>query len=219
MLENHLVGDIKEFMNGQTKLRMVICNLAFPVKVSIVPRKWSFHRVFILMILSSNQPFTVKLTVTLLQESKNLEITTGSLIQQSIDLDMEKGEFLTEQLRPWNQRDMKKTSQKPLLLRRRLKISKVFHQTYWVFLGTWDKDKLQDLTTYTVLKTFKVKTHGMQLDAFMGNQLPLRYYPIKILVNRSDQIVEMLWEKKKILIEVSDAQLSERTFHTKISKV
>jgi hypothetical protein len=52
------------------------------------------------MILSSNQPFTVKLTVTLLQESKNLEITTGSLIQQSIDLDMEKGEFLTEQLRP-----------------------------------------------------------------------------------------------------------------------
>lgn len=136
MLENHLVQVIKEFTIGQRRLRMVICNLVFLVKVSIAPKKWFSHKVYIWVILKSKQPFTVKLTATSPLVSKNLEIITGSLIQQSTDLDMVKREFSMEQQRLWNQRDMTMISPKPWLLKRQSKITKVFHPTYWAFQRT-----------------------------------------------------------------------------------
>ena len=94
--ENHWVQAIREFMIGQRRRKMEICNLVFLVKVLIVQKKWFSHKMCIWVKLTNRNNFIEKLMATLLQESRNPEIIIGNSIQQSTDLGMEKREFLTE---------------------------------------------------------------------------------------------------------------------------
>ena len=182
--ENHWVQAIREFMTGLRKPIMETCSLVFLVKALTAQRKWFSHKMYIWMKLMIKKDFIEKLTATMPLENKNREITIGNLIQQNTDLGMEKKEFLTELQKHWNLRDTMMISQKPWLLKRPLKISKAFHQTYWAFPKISDKDKLQDQTTYTVSKTFKATILGTLPDVSMENQTQEKLNQTEILENQ-----------------------------------
>lgn len=82
-----------------------------------------------------------------------------------------------------------------------------------------DKVKIPDLIMFTASKTFKERTHGMPQDAFMVSQTQERLFQIAISAILSNPTAEMSFVNPKMLIEVSGAQPSERTFHLKSSKV
>lgn len=110
--ENRWAQVIREFMTGQRRLIMEICNSVFLVKVLTVQRKWYSQKMCIWVRLSNKRIFIEKLMATLLQENKNQEIIIGNSIQQSTDLGTEKREFSMELQRHWSQRDMMMISQK-----------------------------------------------------------------------------------------------------------
>lgn len=140
----------------------------------------------------NNSNYIEKLTVTFNQENRKKEITIGSLIQMSICLDTENKEYQMELPRLLNLRDMVMISLKLSLLKKQQKILKVYHLIFQDNQETQAKAKIQDQIMCTVLKMFKETIHGMQLDVSTVNHQHKKFNLIKILVNQSNQIVEML---------------------------
>lgn len=77
-----------------------------------------------------NKIYIEKLMEISNQENRKKETIIGNLIQMSTFLVMEKKEYWMELQKLFNQRDMEATSQRLLLLRKLLKISKEFHQIF-----------------------------------------------------------------------------------------
>ena len=112
-----------------------------------------------------------RLMVTSSQESKRIEIMNGNSIQITTFSDMEKKELKTEL--PWHftPRDMKTNSQKQPSSRRQSRIIELSLKTSLENQRTWDKvNQIEVPILFTASKTFKEKTHGTLLDAFMVNQ-------------------------------------------------
>lgn len=163
---------------------------------------------------------TRKLTETSSQESKRIEIMNGNSIQMPTFSDMVKREQKMELLWPYMPSDTKINSQKPQSSKRLLK---TIRQQPKIFL---DNQRTQvrvkligDPISFMVLRMFKVPIHGMPPDVFMVNQMPEKFYQTMTLENQSSQTVEMSSETKKTKSDHSDAQPSEKTFHTRNSEV
>lgn len=121
-----------------------------------------------------------------------------------------------EQLQPYTMKDLKNNFQKQLLLKKRLKITKRFHQINQVDLVILAKGKLTVvLSLFMELKMFKDLILGMLLAVFMVNLVNVKLDLIMILENQFVKTVEMLSIQKKIKIDHLVCQQSEKISLTK----
>ena len=113
-LENHLVMVSPDNTNGQSRLKEVQWISVYQVKDLTVQKKWSSHKVSILMKLKPNKTSIEKLMEIINQENRKREITTGKWTQMITSSDMENKKFWMELLKLFVLRDMEMISQKPL---------------------------------------------------------------------------------------------------------
>jgi len=113
-LENHLEMVSPDNTNGQRRLKEVKWISVYQVKDLTAQRKWSSHKVSTLMKLKPNKISIEKLMVTINQENRKRETTTGKWTQVITSLDMENKKFWMELQKLFVLRDMEMISQRPL---------------------------------------------------------------------------------------------------------
>ena len=119
---NHLVQVLAEIIIGQIKLKTDQLLLVSHHKGCLMPKIFCMLKMELKKKVKLYHKCIEKLMVTTLQVSKNKEITIGNLIRQIIYLVMGKRKISMELKMLFNTKEMKKISQKQLLLRKQLKI-------------------------------------------------------------------------------------------------
>ena len=124
-------------------------------------------------------PCIVKLMETTHQESKNKEITTGNLTQQTTDLVMVKKEFLMGPLLLSTPRDTRSNTQRPSLSKRLSRTTKPLHQTFQENPKISDKAKtIEEMISFTESKISSLEILGTPLDVSMESQPRERFSQI-----------------------------------------